>query len=202
MAERSAMGTEKNENKPLIRRGSFRIGYGSEEKLIILCLAGAVLCLCMMVVGLVLFGAPVDLMSFMSSVFWVIPAVICLVMIPVIFYGRRCSYYAGDTELEAVTPKGSDYLYYSDISEVIYKPITLFGKRRGYHVTVVTGVRDFTYRYIFDRSDDLREPKHTPFYILELNAGLRQPEASDPELAAAVMAQFAVMKEKQVDRLS
>ena len=56
-------------------------------------------------------------------------------------------------------------LYYSDISEVIYKPTTLFGKLRGYHVTVVTGVRDFTYRYIFDRHDDLCEPRHTPFYL-------------------------------------
>lgn len=38
----------------------------------------------------------------------------------------------------------------------------------------MTGVRDFTYRYIFDRHDDLCEPRH-PFYILELNAGLKQP---------------------------
>ena len=63
-------------------------------------------------------------------------------------------------------------------------------------------MRDFTYRYIFDRHDDLCEPKHTPFYILELNAGLTQPEETDPELAAAVMAQFAVMQEKQEDRVS
>ena len=149
------METENNEKKPMIRRGSFRVGYGSEEKLIIMCGIGAALCLCMFIVGLVLFGAPTDFMGFMGSVFWIIPMVICLVFIPVIFYGRRCTYYAGDKELEAVTPGGSDYLYYSDISEVIYKPTTLFGKLRGYHVTVVTGVRDFTYRYIFDRHDDL-----------------------------------------------
>lgn len=196
------METENNEKKPLVRRGSFRVGYGNEEKLIIMCIVGAVLCLCMFVVGLVLFGAPESFMGFMSSVFWIIPAVMCLVFIPVIFYGRRCSYYAGNTELEAITPRGSDYLYYSDISEVIYKPTTLFGKRRGYHVTVVTGVRDFTYRFIFDRSDDQFEPKHTPFYILEVNAGLKQPEQADPELSAAVMAQFALMQEKQEDRLS
>lgn len=196
------MDTENNEKKPMIRRGSFRVSYGSEEKLIIMCAVGAGLCICMFIMGLVLFGAPVDFMSFMGSVFWIIPAVICLVFIPVIFYGRRCSYYAGGTEFEAVTPRGSDYLYYSDISEVIYKPTTLFGKQRGYYVTVVTSLRDFTYRYIFDRSDDHREPKHTPFYILELNAGLKQPEQTDPELAPAVMAQFAVMKEKQEDRRS
>ena len=196
------MENENNEKKPMIRRGSFRVGYGSEEKLIIMCGIGAALCLCMFIVGLVLFGAPTDFMGFMGSVFWIIPMVICLVFIPVIFYGRRCTYYAGDKELDAVTPGGSDYLYYSDISEVIYKPTTLFGKLRGYHVTVVTGVRDFTYRYIFDRHDDLCEPRHTPFYILELNAGLKQPEETDPELAAAVMAQFAVMQEKQEDRVS
>lgn len=196
------MDTEYNEKKPLIRRGSFRVSYGSEEKLIIMCAVGAALCFCMFIVGLILFGAPSDAASFMGSVFWIIPAAVCIVCIPVIFYGRRCSYYAGEKELEAVTPGGSDYLYYSEISEVIYKPMTLFGKQRGYLVTVVTGVRDFTYRYIFDRSDELHEPKHTPFFILELNAGLKQPEQTDPELAAAVMAQFAVMQEKQEDRIS
>ena len=44
-AEGSAMETENNEKKPMIRRGSFRVGYGSEEKLIIMCGIGAALCL-------------------------------------------------------------------------------------------------------------------------------------------------------------
>ena len=88
------METENNEKKPMIRRGSFRVGYGSEEKLIIMCGIGAALCLCMFIVGLVLFGAPTDFIGFMGSVFWIIPMVICLVFIPVIFYGRRCTYYA------------------------------------------------------------------------------------------------------------
>ena len=50
------MENENNEKKPMIRRGSFRVGYGSEEKLIIMCGIGAALCLCMFIVGLVLFG--------------------------------------------------------------------------------------------------------------------------------------------------
>ena len=45
------METENNEKKPMIRRGSFRVGYGSEEKLIIMCGIGAALCLCMFIVG-------------------------------------------------------------------------------------------------------------------------------------------------------
>ncbi len=190
------------ENKKLNRRGSFRVGYSNEDKLILMCIIGAVLCVGMFIVGLITVGAPVDFMSFMGGTFWIIPAALCLLFIPVIVYGRRCSYFAGDELLETVTPRGSDYLYYSDISEVIYKPMRLFGKPRGFHVTVVTGVRDISYRYIFDRRDEHIEPKHTPFFILELNAGLKQPESTDPELAAAVMAQFAVMKEKQEDRLS
>lgn len=201
-AETENQTAENPERKPFVRRGSFRTGYGSEGKLILLCIAGAVLCLCMFVVGLVMFGAPKDFTGFMSSVFWIIPAVLCLVFIPVIIYGRNCSYYAGVTEFEAITPRGSDYLYYSDITEVIYKPIYLFKKQRGWLVTVVTGVRDFTFRYLFDKSDELTEPKHTPFYLLELNAGLKEPEAADPELTAAIMSQFAVMQEKQEDRLS
>lgn len=192
----------KQGQKALVRRGSFRIGYKNEDKLIIFCIVGAALCLCMFVVGLIMFGAPDSFISFMGGVFWIVPAVVCAVMIPVIIYGRRCDYYTAETEMETVMPGGSDYLYYSDISEVIYKPMTLFGKPRGYFITVVTGVRDFTFRYLVDRGSELDQPKHTPFYILELNAGLRQPEPDDPELKAAIMSQFAVMQEKQEDRLS
>lgn len=190
------------ERKTLIRRGSFRVGYKNEDKLILMCIIGVVLCLGMFVTGLILFGAPDSFLSFMGGVFWIVPAVVCAVLIPVISYGRRCDYYAADKEMETVTPGGSDYLYYSDISEVIYKPMTLFGKPRGYFITVVTGVRDFTFRYLIERGSELDQPKHTPFYILELNAGLKQPEPEDPELKAAIMSQFAVMQEKQEDRLS
>ncbi|MGN1339310.1 MAG: hypothetical protein ACI4WS_03370, partial [Oscillospiraceae bacterium] len=71
-----------------------------------------------------------------------------------------------------------------------------------YYVTVVTGVRDFNFRYIIDSNSENRETKHTPFYLLELNAGLKQPEQTDPEVTAAILAQFDLMKEKQEDRLS
>lgn len=190
------------EQKTLVRRGSFRVGYKNEGRLIAMCIVGAVLCLCMFIAGLILFGAPDSFLSFMGGVFWIVPAVVCAVLIPVIVYGRRCDYYAAENEMETITPAGSDYLYYSDISEVIYKPMTLFGKRRGYFVTVVTGVRDFTFRYLVNRDSELDQPEHTPFYLLELNAGLKQPEPEDPELSAAIMSQFAVMQEKQEDRLS
>ncbi len=199
---KTADRAENDEKKPFVRRGSFRMGYGNEGKLILLCIAGAVLCLCMMIVGLVIFGAPQDFIGFMASIFWIIPAVLCVIFIPIVIYGRNCSYYAGVEEFEAITPRGSEYLYYSDVSEVIYKPIYLFKKQRGWYVTVVTGVRDFTFRCLFDNSGEHTEPKHTPFYLLELNSGLKKPEADDPELAAAIMSQFAVMQEKQQDRLS
>lgn len=195
------MENEKSSEKKLVRRGSFRVAYNNEDKLVIGCIIAALLCLCMMVTGLVMFGAPQDLLGFMSSVFWVIPAVVCVVCIPVILYGRRCTYTANETELEAKTSKGSEFLYYSEVSEVIYKPMYLFGKERGFLVTIVTGIRDITFRYIFD-NEDLHKPEHTPFYLLELNAGLRQPEEEDPEFAAAIMSQFVVMKEKQDDRIS
>lgn len=196
------MENSNNVTKTLTRRGSFRVSYGSEGRLIMMCAAGALLCLCMFVAGLVMFGAPDSFVGFMGSVFWVIPAAVCVILIPVVVYGRNYSYFAGEKEMEIITPHGSDYLYYNDISEVIYKPFTLFGKQRGYLVTVVTGVRDHTFRYIIDSNSENRDIKHTPFYLLELNAGLKQPEQTDPELAAAVMAQFAVMQEKQEDRIS
>lgn len=187
--------------KKLVRRGSFRMAYNNEGKLLIGCIVAAVLCVLMFIVGLVLFGVPEDFMGFMCTFFWLIPAVVCVLCIPVMIYGRNCSYNAGATELEVKTPRGSDYLYYSDVSEVIYKPSFLFGRPRGLLITVVTGVRDFTFQYIYD-GEELRKPEHTPFYLLEVNSGLRKPEKDDPEFAAAVMSQFAVMKEKQDDRVS
>ncbi len=195
------LNKSENEKKPSVRRGSFRVGYNNEGRLVVFCAVGAVLCLCMFIVGLIIFGAPDSFTSFMGGVFWIIPAALCVLMIPVIFYGRNCTYHAGEQEMEVITPRGSDYLYYSDISEVIYKQTMLFGKPRGYFVTVVTGVRDYTYLYIIN-SSELNDPKHTPFYLLELNAGLKRPEPDDPERSAAVMAQFALMQEKQEDRIS
>lgn len=188
-------------SEKMIRRGTFRVAYRNEDKLIIGCIIGAVLCVAMFITGLVMFGAPQDFLGFMSSVFWIIPAVVCVICIPVIRYGRNCAYNAGESEFEAITPRGSDYLYYSDISEVIYTPTRLFGKPRGFLVTVVTSVRDFKFQYIYG-GEELDQPEHTPFYLLEINAGLREPEAADPELTAAIMSQFAVMKEKQADRIS
>lgn len=187
--------------KKLIRRGSFRMAYNNEDKLLIGCIAAAVLCVLMFILGLVMFGAPEDFMGFMCTFFWLIPAVVCVLCIPVMIYGRNCSYNAGESELEIRTPRGSDFLYYSDVSEVTYKPTFLFGKPRGFLITVVTGMRDFTFRFIYD-GEELRKPEHTPFYLLEVNSGLRQPVREDPELAAAIMSQFAVMKEKQDDRIS
>lgn len=195
------MNTEnRSEVRPEVRRGSFRTGYKNEGRLIIACIAGSVLCTAMMIVGLALNGAPKDFLGFMSGVFWIIPAVVCLLIIPVILYGRNCSYYAGEGEMEIITPAGSDYLYYNDVSEVIYRQFYLWGRPRGYIVTVVTGVRDHCFRLLL--GGEQNEPKHTPFFLLEVNAGLKQNEAPDPELAAAIMSQFAVMQEKQEDRLS
>ena len=191
-----------NAQSRIVRRGSFRIGYKNEKKLVMLCLAGAAASILFMVLGLALFGAPVDFMGFMTSFFWLIPAVLCLALIPALSYGRNCTYYADESEFRTVTPSGTDYLYYSDISEVVYKPIMKLGRKRGYLVTVVTGVRDFTYPCLFGRYSELTEPEHTPFYLLELNAGLRQPQPRDEEHSAAVMAMFAEMQERQTDRLS
>lgn len=191
-----------NAQSRIVRRGSFRIGYKNEKMLVMLCLAGAAASILFMVLGLALFGAPVDFMGFMTSFFWLIPAVLCLALIPALSYGRNCTYYADESEFRTVTPSGTDYLYYSDISEVVYKPIMKLGRKRGYLVTVVTGVRDFTYPCLFGRYSELTEPEHTPFYLLELNAGLRQPQPRDEEHSAAVMAMFAEMQERQTDRLS
>ena len=46
--------------KKLVRRGSFRMAYNNEGKLLIGCIVAAVLCVLMFIVGLVLFGAPED----------------------------------------------------------------------------------------------------------------------------------------------
>lgn len=196
------MSEVNNAESRIVRRGSFRIGYKNEKRLVVLCLAGAAASILFMVLGLVLFGTPVDFAGFMTSFFWLIPAVLCLALIPALSYGRNCTYYADESEFRTVTPSGTDYLYYTDISEVVYKPIMKLGRKRGYLVTVVTGVRDFTYPCLFGRHSELTETEHTPFYLLELNAGLRQPQPRDEEHSTAVMAMFAEMQERQADRLS
>lgn len=198
-----AEGTEAAETAdkaaPLIRRGSFRIGYKNEGKLMLLCAIAAVLCVLMFIAGIGIYGLPRDFLTFMGGVFWIIPAVVCVIIDLLVYNGKRCEYRCAETEMEMKTPKGTDYFYYSDIAEVIYKPITLFGKSRGFLVTIVTGVRDFTFRYLSEANLEVTTPEDSPFYILEVNAGLKKPLKIQPAHADLIMSQFESMVARQKD---
>lgn len=185
---------------PLIRRGSFRVGYKNEKKLVIICVVGFVLCVGMCCMGLAVFGKPVDFMGFMSGSFWAVPAVLCLILIPVIRYGRSCTYSFSDTEMEIVTPKGRDYLYYSDIKAVNYTPMLSGGKQRGWLVNVVTGFREYSYRCLLENPDELIDTDQTPFYVLEINSGLKQEEEITQSASAEILSRFDIMQGQQTQR--
>lgn len=91
----------------------------------------------------------------------------------VILNGRTCNYDANETEFVVTGPgKRKEYFYYSDVQDITTEEFRLFGKKRGYIVTISTSVRDIQYRYIFGKNKVFTDIDGTPFYYLGLNSGI------------------------------
>lgn len=91
----------------------------------------------------------------------------------VILNGRTCNYDANETEFVVTGPGNrKEYFYYSDVQDITTEEFKLFGKKRGYIVTISTGVRDIQYRYIFGKNKVFTDIDGTPFYYLGLNSGI------------------------------
>lgn len=91
----------------------------------------------------------------------------------VVLNGRTCNYDANETEFVVTGPgKRKEYFYYSDVQDITTEEFRLFGKKRGYIVTITTSVRDVQYRYIFGKNKVFTDIDGTPFYYLGLNSGL------------------------------
>lgn len=177
----------------LMRRGMFRCSYKHEMAYLVAAFTGTALLTFILAVINPATAEFVRLFPEEAVYFLFIPILFAFAVAgSIITYGRPYRYILRDAEMEITHPGGKkEYFYYSDVMEIKYEELTLFGLHRGYVVTISTGVRDIIYRYIFGKNKVFRGTDGSPFYYLEVNSGLTEktPPLLDSE---EVMRDFAM----------
>ncbi len=160
------------ETKKHLSRGEFKCAFDKEA--LYLAVIGSVL-----VVSIIAaFPLVMVVMNFTgvgdTLVIFAIPFYLVFgTLFAIILNGRTCTYEAGETEFVITGPgKRREFFYYNDVQDITTEELKLFGKVRGYVVTITTGVRDVEYRYIFGKNKVFTGIDGTPFYYLGLNSGL------------------------------
>ena len=188
------------QRKPLIRSGRFRRSYKYEgAALLIWALISAV------GIGLILYFSyqlgtvyAAQEMDFEAAadIMWILMLgwlIACVFSFTIISSGGLCTYSAGETEFVIKGPgRKQEIFYYSDVYEVRYEPIRLLFLDRGYLVTITTGVRDITYRYLYGDGKRNRRIEDSPFYYLEYNCGLCEKDDAPPPDLETVKEMIAV----------
>ncbi len=186
------------DEKNLIRRkGSFKCVSGAVRYFSALLLAGGLMMALLFVLSLINFGEDINqLIIRAGAVCFVMEGAFAAIRI-ILSLGDDYTYEAGDTDF-VVTDRYGDktYFYYSDLTSVNYTAITENSSIRGYVVEIATGMRVVKYRFRFGPNAEKFSTAATPFYCLEVNAGLREPE-DIPEDSEAIMAQFERMQRHQ-----
>lgn len=164
-------GKTEADRLPLIRHGSFKLAYNHEMIFLIIAAGIAAAAL------IALF--PVMKLAFemeSSALLEAILAAVCGffgIMCAVIFMGRGCEFSAEQNEFTVKGPgRKTEYFYYSDVSDITFEPFSLFGRHRGYIVTVTTSIRTTQYRVIFGENKVIKDVTATPFYYLGVNSGI------------------------------
>ncbi len=194
------------ERRPIVRNGRFRHSYKYEGIALLIwaliSVAGIVAVwnfsyllssVDMLQEGEVREGTP-QLMILLVEV-WII---ISAFAYAIISSGGLCYYSAGETEFTIKGPgKKQEIFYYNDVYEVRYDPIKLLFFDRGYLVTITTGVREITYRYLYGDGKRNRRIEDSPFYYLEYNSGLCEKDDNPPpdvELVKEMIAREGYLK--------
>ena len=176
----------RKEEIPLIRKGSFKCSY-NHEMVFLLTAAGLAVVSFIALMPLIAsanFAAEQGDISFKTSntVFQAVLILLELVfgtIFAFVFMGRRCEYDAGEHEFIVKGPgKRTEYFYYSDVQDIEFEPIKLFGNHRGFLVTITTSLRRYEYRYIFSDNKVFKDINATPFYYLGVNTGIFTTEKS------------------------
>ena len=163
------------EKKILQRRGSFRCADKRAEYCGALCIAGAMMTVLVLVLNGFSLGEYMD--SFIDAMMAACFILVIAVLSAWVFFavGQECEFEAREDEFEIIGPKEKrEIFYYNDVIAVTYSQIHKGAKLRGYNVTIVTGVRRISYRFVFSPNAEYLDTDSTPFYYLEVNSGLRE----------------------------
>ncbi len=184
-----------NQNTNVIRRGTFRCFNKAQN------MCGALFVAGLLMVALVTILCIFDLgeiSEYITSLFWVVLGLEAVVAVTWIVVSMRgdYSYEIREDEFSVTAPNGdTEYFFYNDVQSVDYAPINK-GKDRGYTVSITTSVRTVKYQFIFGYNAENTDTAATPFYYLEVKAGLREEivENVDKE---KIMEQFERMAREQ-----
>lgn len=182
-------------NEKTIRKGTFRCFNKAQN------MCGALFVAGLLMVALVTILCIFDLgeiSEYITSLFWVVMGLETVVAVTWIVVSMRgdYSYEIREDEFSVTAPNGdTQYFFYNDVKSVGYKPIGK-GKDKGYAVTITTGVRTVVYQFVFGYNAENTDTSATPFYELEVRAGLREEIDFQPD-KDRIMEQFERMTREQ-----
>lgn len=164
-----------------IRSGRFRCAYDMEFVWLMLTAVSSLALL-----GTFAFSVSGDVARLFDSVYNAVclGGIVMGCAFSAIFYGKSYGFIA-EQDAFLITRRGkARRYYYADITDVRFEEFALFGKRRGYVVTIETRYGSDTYRFIFDKNRIFTDATNTPFYYLMRNARLTnalQNNIPDPD---------------------
>ena len=182
---------------PIQRKGSFKCISRAVDVFTLLLILGLILIAVVYFLSLFNFGKDKnEHVLLCGAVLFVVEGTLAAVRV-MLTLGREYDYAAGEKDFTITAPDGSkEYFYYSDVSEVNYTPIYKKKLLAGYVTDITTGARTVRYRFFFGPNAENTSTAATPFYILEVNSGLREPEPEDKN-SEKIIEEFARMQLRQ-----
>ena len=163
----------------IIRQGNFRCAYNAE---LVWLLASAIPALTLF--GIFAVSVTDDIVNLFDNIYTAVCAggIVLSFIFSAICYGRNYHFSAERDVFVISRRRKKRYYYYSDITNIKFEEFRLFGKKRGYAVTIQTRYTSDTYRFIFGDNRIFTDATNTPFYYLMRNAQLTNaPENNKPD---------------------
>ena len=182
-------------NENVVRRGTFRCFNKAQNMCGALFVAGLLMVALVTILCIFDFG---EISEYITSLFWVALGLEVLVAVIWIVVSMRgdYSYEIREDEFSVTSPDGdTEYFFYNDVQSVDYAPINK-GKDKGYTVSITTSVRTVKYQFIFGYNAENTDTAATPFYYLEVKAGLREEIVEEVD-KDKIMEQFERMAREQ-----
>ncbi len=161
----------------IIRKGTFKCIGRLADMVSALLVVGLFFMAVIFVLSLINFGEDINMLIRRAAAVVIVMEGTFAAVRVIMSLGREYSYEAGESDFVVTDQNGDkEYFYYSDISSVVYTPTYSRKTIVGYVVEISSGFRKVTYRFRFGTNADNKSTAATPFYCLEVNAGLREPE--------------------------
>lgn len=182
-------------NENIVRKGTFRCYNKAQNVCGTFFAAGLLMLAAVTVLCIFDFG---EVSEYLSRLFWVVVLLEVTAAVTWIVVSMRgdYSYEIRENEFSVTAPNGdTEYFFYGDIQSVDYEPLNK-GRDKGYTVLITTSVRKVKYQFVFGYNAENTDSSATPFYYLEVRAGLREEVAEEID-KDGIMKQFERMSREQ-----